>query len=556
MANVTLLHFDGAHLGTTITDDGTSPQTFTANGSVVTSTAQKQFGTASLASNGGAGDYAQADMGPLPASGGWTIDFWRRPFSGGTDTMFHWYDTAGGCGIELRHVSAGGNKLRLDLSSNGSSNDIASNAAGTAFIDAGVWTHIALVRDDAAGKYYVYVNGVKDFEVTSASQVFSGIDRLRLFSNAADSTQADGWIDEFRVSDDCEFPGGTTFTPASAAYETGGAPNDGTGTLTLPSFSMSAEMSANPFDMPMPQMEGAGLTGEVATGAATLPMFSMNNDAPQVTSTGEGTLTIFEMGGWMGDFIDSSMSATLPMFSSEAAFTAGNDYSTSRTFLMPEFEGALENGQSMSMSVELSMFDTEANGYHYHTEGALELPLAIMDGRMTSIASITFESDVFTADGFDAWTLNLKTGALTQYPDFGANSLARFNGEYLAANDNGIFALAGDKDASQPIPARVRLALTDLGIPNLKRIEELFVSYRSEGTLTLRIITDNGLVYEYPLAPTGRTGVYQARVKTGKGLKVGYFQVEIVNVDGCAFDLDAIRLRPALLSRSIGQTPG
>jgi len=98
----------------------------------------------------------------------------------------------------------------------------------------------------------------------------------------------------------------------------------------------------------------------------------------------------------------------------------------------------------------------------------------------------------------------------------------------------------------------VRLALTDLGIPNLKSIPDVFVSYRSSDVLIMRVVVDGGITYEYPLHPTGKRGIYTVRRKVGRGLELNYIQLEFANHEGGEFDLDAVRVLPIILKRTSG----
>jgi len=241
MAFLSLLHFDGDDASTTMTD-AVGVATWTAIGNAQLDTAQYKFTGPSSLLLDGTGDYVKSlDIGALPASGGWTIDFWVRfaalpAFS----QLFDYPKVASGFGATLYHTS-GTNKLNLSLSSNGTSYDIVADSAGTKSdfaID--TWYHIALVRDDSAGAYYLYVNGVVDKTVSSASQITSTIDRLDIGAQGLFSQNyVNGWIDEFSIRSGCAYPGGITFTPSTTPYNTlnfsmtGSGGGSGTGTATI-----------------------------------------------------------------------------------------------------------------------------------------------------------------------------------------------------------------------------------------------------------------------------------------------------------------------------------
>lgn len=239
MAKRSLIHFNGADASTTIVDEiGT--YTWACVGNAQLDTAQQKFGSAALLSDG-TGDYIEStDITALPASGGWTIEFWVRFNSlAAFQSLFSYFKSVdlGGIWIEWNIT---GTRLRYNLSSNGTTNNISANGAGTKTSwNTGQWYHIAIVRDDAAGAYYAYVDGVLDFTVVSASQITNTLNRCRMGASVSAGFSLNGWIDEFVIWDTCVYPGGTTFTPSSSEYAIGpavaitdGGGGDGTVTVT------------------------------------------------------------------------------------------------------------------------------------------------------------------------------------------------------------------------------------------------------------------------------------------------------------------------------------
>ncbi len=217
MANTTVLNFNGADTSTTITDV-VGVVTWTAVADAQLDTAQKKYGSASLLVDG-TGDYVSStDIGALPASGGWTIQFWVR-FSvvpnWPPQTPFKYIKAASGFGVKLEafdQFAVGNSKLWLSLSSNGTSADICSqDGPGTVICNtADTWYHIAIVRDSSAGAYYLYVDGVLYFTKVSASLISNTLDRCDV------GTAINGWFDDVVVSNACLYPGGTTFTPPTS----------------------------------------------------------------------------------------------------------------------------------------------------------------------------------------------------------------------------------------------------------------------------------------------------------------------------------------------------
>lgn len=282
------------------------------------------------------------------------------------------------------------------------------------------------------------------------------------------------------------------------------------------------------------------------TGTWALPAFTLTgvlDDNGNHGYVGEQTLPAYTLEGAFEEaFNPFTGDKTLPLFTLEGAFLGSGLYAGD--FRLPRFalSGALANGNAYAGALTLPLFAKEGRLGHPGFDLTLALPAFSMAGRI--------EADVTSA--FKGWMMNTRTGALTEYTNFSFNSFAQFNGETLAAGAGGLFALTGADDAGTDIDARVRLASMDLDMAELKRIEEALLSYRSDGRMILRVVVEDGLTYEYVVEPTGRTGIYQARVKPGKGLKLNYITLELANFEGAAFDFDALRIKPVALSRQVG----
>lgn len=233
--------------------------------------------------------------------------------------------------------------------------------------------------------------------------------------------------------------------------------------------------------------------------------------------------------------------ATLPRWEFAGEFIGGNNWAVDIRWGFDN-AGEFTAGNIFTGAWEWPAYSKTGAFYSPVWTGAWTWPALYMDGR--------FEPAI--AGVFRAWPMNVKNRALTEYEAFPFNSFAAFNGETLAAGAGGIFTLSGEDDAGEFVDARVRLALTDFGVEELKRAEEVFLTARSPGTLTVSVVVDGGQTYEYPLEPTGKAGMYTVRVKVGRGLRLTHWCFEIANFEGVAFDLDALRLRPIVLKRRIG----
>lgn len=153
-------------------------------------------------------------------------------------------------------------------------------------------------------------------------------------------------------------------------------------------------------------------------------------------------------------------------------------------------------------------------------------------------------------DTYATYTLNTNTAALTSYDNFNFNSLTVFNGTALAAGDNGIYALSGTLDDTADITTNITLGIFDFDSAQLKRVHELYFNYRSNGDLTVTVTLDDNEQYMYVLQATGKDGLYNNRLKLGRGLKARHWQIGIEGV-GADFELNSISTEPLNLSRRL-----
>ena len=340
---------------------------------------------------------------------------------------------------------------------------------------------------------------------------------------------------------------------------------DGPGVdVTLPAITVDAqghEAGSGAVDLPLIESTANGLTGTIATALLELPAPSAFAGAP---GSGDVTLPLPELAseglaGTVGTFSESLSQVTLTAVGS--FINAGT---ADLTLPLLQIEGMLAVGSIGTLDVELRAMLLAADGLTGQVGTALlELPIIETDGQgycgdatvsiVIPLVSIEATGSQAIAASFKAWVLNTKNQALTEYTNYAFNSFAKFNGVHLAAGASGIFALTGDLDhQSALIAARAKLGLLDFGIIEQKRVEEVFFAYRSEGVLKLTVRVDGDKSYTYTLQPTGKTGIKQARVKVGKGIKSKYIGLEVANVEGKDFDLDQISLTPVVLSRKLG----
>lgn len=194
-----LLHMDGTDGSTTFTDDSYATiHTVTANGNAQIDTADKQFGTASGLFDG-TGDYLTIpDNADFDLSDGtWTIDFWFKA-NNVTNTKVIYQQSSSATvyltiflysGILVMQVSNGTDFCRVESQT----------------LLTGVWYHAEIVEN--GNNWYIFINGILSGTPTGASNTavrcgnFTGLVYIGRNDYSAPTQDYDGWLDEFRISD-------------------------------------------------------------------------------------------------------------------------------------------------------------------------------------------------------------------------------------------------------------------------------------------------------------------------------------------------------------------
>jgi len=314
-------------------------------------------------------------------------------------------------------------------------------------------------------------------------------------------------------------------------------------------------------EFPLPTLNASGIVGVAGDMFLTMPM-------PTLVSghTGGIALTalspVLAASGGVGSVGSAVLSAYAPsLVASGITQTVG---SLSLSALSPTVSISGVTGATGGIAATLQGLSLAASGVT-GTVGTASLVLPIFSLECSAshqaIGSIVLEFPALqlTASGVTATTgtslafaMHLETQALTQYTNYGLNSMACFNGVYLGATDAGIFALTGATDAGTAIAAVARVGMSDFGTSKIKGIDRTYVGIKSTGEMELRVITDEGTTRRYRLAPTTKTGLHGNSVDVGRGVKSRYWQFEIANSNGADFKLDMIEVKPTIMGRRIG----
>jgi hypothetical protein len=153
-----------------------------------------------------------------------------------------------------------------------------------------------------------------------------------------------------------------------------------------------------------------------------------------------------------------------------------------------------------------------------------------------------------------AWTLNTASKGLTRYTNYPYNSFAKIGGKYLGMSSVGLFELVGDSDDGEPISAKIRLGLWDLGTRLFKRFNECYIGWAGNGDMILRTISPHPVTGEkqaavYRVHPRQAVTTRESKFSVGKGIKSVDWDFELENLNGSDFDLAALEFHPLRTSR-------
>lgn len=147
-------------------------------------------------------------------------------------------------------------------------------------------------------------------------------------------------------------------------------------------------------------------------------------------------------------------------------------------------------------------------------------------------------------------SVNTETFALTEYTNYGFNSMTHFRGKDLGIISGiGIFELTGATDNGTNIASKIKTSLTDIYSDAIERIRKVWINYKSSGAIKLTTTEDEGTPFSDTLPTTGITKYQERMAKMGRGLKGRFYEFEIANVSNSTFELDRIKILTETLSK-------
>jgi hypothetical protein len=163
-------------------------------------------------------------------------------------------------------------------------------------------------------------------------------------------------------------------------------------------------------------------------------------------------------------------------------------------------------------------------------------------------------SDVWFEDpSSKAWVMNTETTAMGWYDNFKFESIVSWRGRELAVGPDGIHELTGDSDNGRMIDSLVESGFTDFGVPQTKRLDNMYFGYTSNGQIAVKpeVYESRRLPYVYFLEERDADAPRNSRVTPGKGLWGRYWRLTITNVDGADFEVHDATVDIAVSTRRI-----
>jgi hypothetical protein len=152
-------------------------------------------------------------------------------------------------------------------------------------------------------------------------------------------------------------------------------------------------------------------------------------------------------------------------------------------------------------------------------------------------------------EGMSVWALNLDVNGSTRYENYDFNSFAVIDGVAYGAKSDGIYRLEGPDDNGTDIAARVNFGNLSFGSMARKALPYVYAGVASNGKLVLKVVAD-GQTFLYTVRDN--TEMLKAhRFEPGRGLRASYYDLELQNEGGSAFDLSSIEFQTIELTRRL-----
>ena len=159
-------------------------------------------------------------------------------------------------------------------------------------------------------------------------------------------------------------------------------------------------------------------------------------------------------------------------------------------------------------------------------------------------AVVIVESDLDATEIFNAWAVNILTGAVSKYEAFNFNSISK----RFACSSSGIYRLGATSDNGTAISGFVETGKVDFGTSQKKRVTYSYIGKKG-GKLRLSVDADNTGYIKYDFRKT--TQYENVRERLASGAQGRYWKFKLANINGCDAEVDSHEVFVDKLSRKI-----
>jgi hypothetical protein len=325
-ANVVLLsHFDGPNNSVTFTDNSPSANSLSAVGDAKLATAQKRYGTASLAMDG-SGDYAvvaSSSNFDFGTSTDFTVEAWVYVItSGSSSTSANWLTTKG----RKYYFGLWGGGI---IVGNASVNIFLGSPDFTSYRDK--WTHVAHTRSGSTHR--VFIDGVLMATATSSASI-GETNEMYIGNDPVYGPVYNGWIDEVRVTKGVARYTSNFTVPSSAYPDSDGNPTatpSATPTATItPTTTPTATATVTPTPTNDPNMPTFVAASTASNSSIAVPSGTTNGDFMVAFVGGFNPSTLTVPSGWTQ--VGSTLNWSSSQYSAALLYRVASSEPASYTF--------------------------------------------------------------------------------------------------------------------------------------------------------------------------------------------------------------------------------
>jgi len=336
------------------------------------------------------------------------------------------------------------------------------------------------------------------------------------------------------------------FPSAPAAVAT-----TGDASLTLPQFTVdSTSLLHGVGSITLPQLE-VNAASAVNLASITLPIVTLDSTA-LLHGVSSLTLPLLSLDALALNHGDASL--TLPILSVDATSNTHGDSSIT----LPIFTVSSTSGAGVNeASITLPLLTIDGQG-HLAADASITLPIFTVVAGDALGGDITLPMLTLVARGIkgsapDCIVMNTINNAVSEYKGYWFNSFTKFNGVYLAANQNGIYAqdeTSLDEEV-YPIKSHIKTGVIDTYQDRIQRLRNAWLTFETDGDIRIRTRADEQATRYYPLIFQDYVGIKERRVKFERGIRQRHFDFKVENINGSDLQVDklTVTLEPIVSKR-------